>query len=313
MLAPRIADLPAPPQEKTGWPWTEETPPVPATLPEGKPWPRISVITPSYNQGQFIEQTIRSVLLQGYPDLEYIIVDGGSSDESVGIIERYQKFLAYWASEPDRGQSHAINKGFARATGQIMCWLNSDDYYLPGTLKTVAENLAEGAGAYALVGHVSVVYVDGRPAEQAEGRYENRRRLLQFWKGYRMPQSSIFWRREVFDSIGFLDERQHYIMDFDYWARIAEQFSFKNVDQVLSCATYHSQAKTGDNYLKYQQELRRHAPKYWGSPLRANYWRLKSSQVNHSAIRPFVKKVRDLPSRIMRRTKVLLGDEFKTE
>ena len=138
MRCPTLSELPPPPPGKSGWPWTEETPMAPPTLPDGSPWPRVSIVTPSYNQGQYLEETIRSVLLQGYPDLEYIIIDGGSTDESVTIIEKYAPWLAYWVSEPDRGQSHAINKGFARATGEIYAWLNSDDYYWPGAIVIAA-------------------------------------------------------------------------------------------------------------------------------------------------------------------------------
>jgi hypothetical protein len=117
MTPARLTELPPPPSDentgwpKTGWPWTEETPPVPPLMANGAPWPRISIVTPSYNQGAFIEETIRSVLLQGYPNLEYVILDGGSSDDSTSIIRKYEPWLAHWASERDRGQAHAINKG----------------------------------------------------------------------------------------------------------------------------------------------------------------------------------------------------------
>lgn len=119
-------------------PWRADPPPFPPVMPGGGPWPRISLVTPSFNQGRFIEETILSVLNQGYPNLEYIIVDGASRDETLSIIRRYERHLTYWISEPDRGQSHAINKGLARCTGDIFNWLNSDDVLCPGALKAVA-------------------------------------------------------------------------------------------------------------------------------------------------------------------------------
>ena len=120
MRSPELGQLPTPPAGKTGWPWTVETPPLPPERPDGSPWPQISIVTPSYNQGQFIEETIRSILLQGYPDLEYIIIDGGSTDESIEMIKKYGPWLTQWISEKDRGQAHAINKGLARSH-----WRNS--------------------------------------------------------------------------------------------------------------------------------------------------------------------------------------------
>ena len=268
---PTLAALPPPPEGLAGWPWTAEE------NEEGGdsgPWPRISVITPSFNQGDFLEMTIRSVLLQGYPDLEYIVIDGGSTDRSVSLIRKYEPWIDYWISERDRGQSHAINKGLERASGEILCWLNSDDYYLPGTLRTVGRWLARGTGHRAIAGHVLKVYTDGRPPVLLEGKYEGRRRLLQFWKGYQMHQAAIFWRREVTERIGLLDERLHLIMDFDYWARIAEHDDFANVDRVLAACHYHAAAKTGDAYESYYADLRRHAWRYWGSPWRAEFWGL---------------------------------------
>jgi glycosyltransferase involved in cell wall biosynthesis len=300
-----IVDLPAPPQGKTGWPWTGEALDTPRPPRDGETWPRISVVTPSYNQGEFIEQTIRSILLQRYPDLEYVIIDGGSSDGTLEIIRKYEKNLTYWVSEPDRGQGHAINKGFERATGQIMCWLNSDDYYAPDTLKIVAENLAEGTGTFALVGHCVQVFTDGSPPHRGEGKYEGLWRLLQFWKGYYMHQPSIFWRREVFEKVGFLDDAQHYIMDFDYWVRIARHFTFKNVDRVLSYAVYHDKAKTGDGFKRYYQDLRRQAAKYWPSPLSLGYWYLRLSMIKHLDYLPFARRVKNSVSYRLRRAVAL--------
>ena len=293
--------LPPPPQGKNGWPWHTDIPKFPATLADGTPWPRITVVTPSYNQVDFIEQTIRSVLSQGYPNLEYMICDGASSDGSVEIIKKYESHLTYWTSEPDRGQSHAINKGFERSTGQILCWLNSDDYHLPGTLRTVAENLADASGAFAIVGHSMFVGTDGTPLMRAKGEYRNRRSLLKFWHGYNMPQPSIFWRRPVFERVGLLDESLYYTMDFDYWARITEHFDFRNINHVLSCATYHSNCKTGDNYEGFFRELRKNAFRYWGSPLGLEYWHLLASRVKHAVLPlpDFGKKVLRATNEIM--------------
>ena len=129
-------------------------------MPDGKTWPKISIVTPSYNQGEFIERTIRSVLLQGYPNLEYIIIDGGSTDRSVELIGKYEPFIRYWVSEPDKGQSNAINKGFQHASGGIFAWLNSDDIYLPGALVAVAKALPYVAFVFvdptlAITGHIA--------------------------------------------------------------------------------------------------------------------------------------------------------------
>ncbi len=249
-------------------------------------FPKISVITPSYNQAAFLEKTLRSVLDQNYPNLEYIVIDGSSADGSVDIIQQYAGRLAYWVSEKDNGQSHAINKGFLRATGDILCWLNSDDYFLPGTLEHVAKRLAPETNAYALIGQSYVVFPDGTPPRRAEGEYCGHRQLLEFWKSYKMPQPSIFWRREVYEKIGLLDEDLHYIMDFDYWTRISRHFGFQVTDRILACAAYHAEAKTGDDYVQYFQDLKTSAPRYWGSPWSLEYRRLQASLWYAATARP---------------------------
>ncbi len=291
-----LAQLPAPPAGKQGWPW-QVTPAATAANITG--WPKISVVTPSFNQGQFIEQTIRSVLLQNYPNLEYLVIDGGSSDASVDVIRKYAPWLSYWVSEPDRGQSHAINKGFARATGDILCWLNSDDYFAPDTLQTAARVLSQ-PGNQALVGHTAAVYQDGRPPLIGLGRYENRMRVLKFWKGYQMHQPSIFWRRAVFEKVGLLREDLHQIMDFDYWLRMAEHVSFVNVDQVLSYCNQHPAAKTSDNCLQARRDMWTHRYDYWGSPWSRAYWELQASAFKYRVIRPVMKRLKlvDRPSKI---------------
>ena len=143
MRCPTLAELPPPPPGKTGWPWTVEAH-LPAARSDASPWPRISIVTPSYNQDQFIEETLRSVLLQGYPNLEYIVIDGGSTDGTVGIIRRYAPWLTHWVSEPDRGQAHAISKGLGKCSGGIFQWINSDDVLLKGALPSVGAIWAPG-------------------------------------------------------------------------------------------------------------------------------------------------------------------------
>lgn len=149
-------DFPAPSAGHIGWPWAADAPARPRTDPADRHWPRISVVTPSYNQAGFLEATLRSVLLQGYPDLELIVIDGGSTDGSVDILRQYFPWLTYCCSEPDRGQSHAINKGFARATGEILAWLNSDDLYYPGAIWRAAEAMTE-SGSDIVIGAMDKV------------------------------------------------------------------------------------------------------------------------------------------------------------
>jgi hypothetical protein len=156
---------------------------------------------------------------------------------------------------------------------------------LPGTLLTVGQTLAEDSRHYALVGHCYRVHGDSTPPLLLKGRYQNHRRLLQFWRGYDMHQPAIFWRREVFEKIGWLDESLHLTMDFDYWARIARHFNFVNIDRVLACANYHEAAKTGDDYAGYHRELKTHARRYWPSLWSPQCWWLEFSMFRHFARR----------------------------
>ena len=244
MRCPTVKELPSPSPRKTGWPWTEESPRLPATHSDGSPWPRISIITPSYNQGQFLEETIRSVLLQGYPNLEYFIIDGGSKDESVDIIKQYEPWLTYWPSEPDRGQSHAVNKGFAMASGDIVAWLNSDDQYLQGTMKTIAKHAHRHPEAGAWAG-------GGRRIDPSNGKliWERLPPGLEFseilgWNEYYLPQPSCFLNRRVLKDDIYLDESYHLQMDFDLWLRISKKFSMIPIEEILSVNLHHSKAKT---------------------------------------------------------------------
>jgi len=245
MRCPTLADLPAPPAGRVGWPWTCESPQLPDTMPDGRPWPRISIVTPSFNQGQYIEETIRSVLLQGYPDLEYIVIDGGSTDESVEIIRKYEPWLAYWVSEKDRGQSHAINKGFERCTGEIVNWLCSDDLLAPGALAAVACVLPCGESAW-LVG-ASVEFEGDDPLS---GTPDTRRptadEMLYDFRTF--PQPSTFWTRQLWEAAGPVlealgGEEMFFAMDYELWLRMRTIMEPEFIDAVLSYARVHSAQK----------------------------------------------------------------------
>ena len=195
------------------------------TMSAERSWPKITIVTPSFNQGMFLEETIRSVLLQGYPNLEYIVIDGGSTDDSVEIIQRYQDQLAYWISEPDSGQCHALNKGFSLATGDWLAWLNSDDIYLPGALWAVARAIRDHEDCHWIVGRVDVVDTNLNTISVFEP-FCHTDNWLDFIctkrkNGTSLPQPGSFWSKNAWDVAGQLDETLHYAMDHDFWGRLA--------------------------------------------------------------------------------------------
>ena len=223
---PTLKDLPSPPAGKTGWPWTQESTRVPDRMPDGGLWPKISIVTPSYNHDRFIEDAIRSVLLQGYPNLEYTIMDGGSTDQTVEIIKKYEPWLAYWESEPDRGQSHAINKGLEISTGQLFNWHNSDDVLIPNSLATtVAAILKYPQAGYVHGGRILIdtegVIHDGRmPTYDGKITFEPElaEAVATLQTGY---QPGCLMDKGLAVKAGMLDENMHYIMDVDILLRVA--------------------------------------------------------------------------------------------
>jgi glycosyltransferase involved in cell wall biosynthesis len=227
---------------------------------ESSGWPKISVVTPSYNQGGFIEATIRSVLDQGYPNLEYIVMDGGSTDGTEKVIEGYSEHLAYWVSEPDDGQTDALIRGFDRASGDILCWLNSDDLFEPFTLREVAETFTRHPDWQVVYGDELAIDADGHPfAIKKEIPYH---RFVWMYDFNFVPQSSTFWRRGIYEEVGGLDPEMNLAMDADLWARFAERTTLHHVPRVWSRFRYHPEAKTSRMAERSSEELARIRGRY---------------------------------------------------
>jgi glycosyltransferase involved in cell wall biosynthesis len=241
MRSPSLSELPPPPPNKTGWPWTKESKQLPDLMPDGSPWPRVSIVTPSHNQDQFIEETIRSVLLQGYPDLEYLVVDGGSSDGSVNIIRKYEPWLAHWVSEPDRGQANAINKGFRACSGQIMNWLNSDDCFTQGAVQHIVAYLEANSAAKVVCGFRRIIRENGR--YHGNGVHLRPDRFSLSRRCY-IAQETTFWRRSVWETVGELDETYQYALDYDFWQRmLAAQYQFHLLPRFIGLFRKHPESK----------------------------------------------------------------------
>jgi glycosyltransferase involved in cell wall biosynthesis len=210
-------------------------------------WPRISIVTPSFNQGEFLERTILSVLNQNYSNLEFIIIDGGSTDGSVEIIKKYEHYLAYWVSENDNGQSDAINKGFQKSTGEILAWLNSDDVYLSNTLYSIAEVFRKRKS-------VEIVYGNRYIIDEHDNVISERRvthysafmvTLGVLYGGFGVYQPASFWRRGTHEKVGGVDISLKFCMDTDLFIRFALSNSrFKFLREYLTAFRIHSSSKT---------------------------------------------------------------------
>lgn len=250
-----VEDLPKVPKDKVGWPWKRKITSHNYENISQNNWPSISIVTPTLNQGQYIEQTIRSVLLQGYPNLEYIIIDGGSTDNSIDIIRKYEPWLKYWVSEVDNGQANAINKGFQIAKGRIFSWLNSDDFLLPNALWIVGQAYNKNPDAVALVGSCYRIDPTGHVLNTIVPRELNPNQIA-FWGGESgfFYQPACFFRRVDFEKTGPLNEDLHIAFDLDLWLKLAKLGNYSQVDDVLAAALIHDDAKTQANRLRMHVE-----------------------------------------------------------
>lgn len=243
-----LRELPDPPPGKTGWPWTTETLPMMDIVPSEKPWPKISIITPSYNQGQFIEETIRSVLLQNYPNLEFIVMDGGSDDGTKEILEKYSPWLSFWKSKRDRGQGHAINLGFSLASGDYSGWINSDDFYLPSCFYKVSSAF--------LLSNKDFVYGDAVEINQMTG-------AVNYWQGYFIldhyltiggiiASHSAFWKATIHAPIW---EEINCAIDYELWLRMVTGKSKHHLRQALGvCRIQENSKSCSDSYKQKWKE-----------------------------------------------------------
>jgi glycosyltransferase involved in cell wall biosynthesis len=222
MRCPRLHELPPSPPRKTGWPWTEESTPLQLVMADGQDWPRISIVTPSFNQGRFIEETIRSVLLQGYPNLEYLINDGGSTDNSVEIIRKYSRWLTYWVSEPDAGQSDAINRGLKIASGNFATWINSDDMLCKNALVDHATRVGFAENTV-YVGICNYIDATGKVLSSHQGNIRSLEDLVRIptvWRSAgHIVQPEVLFPRELALAVGGLDDTNHRTMDYELWGK----------------------------------------------------------------------------------------------
>ena len=218
-------------------------------------YPKISIVTPILNRADFLEETIRSVIEQGYPNLEYIVIDGGSIDGTLNIISKYADKLAYWVSEPDSGMYHAIQKGFEKSTGEIMAWINSDDKYHAGALYTVAQIFSEIKDIEWILGMPSIYNKDGFCVKVNNDRRWSKSRI--YTGDYRwIQQESVFWKRTLWEKSGsYVDTNFKYAADFELWNRFFNYAQLYNVETVLSGFRSHGEQLSIRNMKLYVAEV----------------------------------------------------------
>ena len=250
--------FPPPPPGKSGWPW--DLPP--AAVQPTEPIPRISIIIPSFNLGRFIEETIRSIVLQQWPDLELIIVDGGSGDETVDVIRKYEPWIRWWVSEPDGGQAEAINKGLKRATGDIVAWFNADDFFAGGIFAAVAEGWRHNPKAI-YAAPVANFFVRGRET-LIRPRGLSLENVIQYWTRRSVwHDPGFFWSRAVVDAVGGPDTSLHYAHDFDYLVRALQHAEVEYIDHVAAGFRLHQESKTVSMTEQMMAETTEVSRRYW--------------------------------------------------
>ncbi|HNW96920.1 MAG TPA: glycosyltransferase family 2 protein [Bacteroidales bacterium] len=242
--------------DKKSWPWIKET--TPCISNENMCLPKISIVTPSFNQGRFIEETILSVINQNYPNLEYIVIDGGSTDNSIEVIKKYEKYLSYWISEKDNGQSHAINKGLEKCTGEIFNWLNSDDYLAEGALFNIAKTFLENNKPDVICGYCNIIN-EKKEVEEISRMYVGKSKedtIVNYW----INQPSSFYNLITLKKIGNIYESLYCVMDLELWFRYLlskkeEELKIILTDNIISFFRKHPSSKTQSIINLFYQEI----------------------------------------------------------
>ncbi len=256
----------------------------------------VSIVTPSYNQAHFLEATIRSVLEQDYPHIEYIICDGGSTDGSVDIIRKYAARLAWWCSEKDGGQSAAINKGWRRANGLLWSYLNSDDLLLPGAVNAVVEAFKKHPESGIIHGDWTYIDQAGHTTGQGYGASCNFQRLLNRGQDPYVAQPASFYKADLIQRVGWLDENLHLSMDYDLLLRLAQSAPMLYLPRSLASFRVHTLAKTSSSADRHWQESflvqRRYGGRYLVIP-RLKYWRYRSLAMMPHGLQRFIRRWRN--------------------
>lgn len=215
--------------------------------------PLVSIVTPSFNQADFLEATIQSVLGQGYPNIQYIVIDGGSTDGSADIIKRYARQLDYWQSQPDAGQTDAINQGFAQSRGKYMAWLNADDVYLPHAVEEAVTFLEEHPELGMVYGDTDFINAEGRVIGRFPARQTDFAKLM---RGYvHVPQQAAFWRADLWQQVGPLDPSFYFAMDYDLWLRLAKRSTLRYHPRVWAQFRLHAASKTLQDDMRAWPEM----------------------------------------------------------
>ena len=235
----------------------------------------VSVITPSYNQGKYLEQTIQSVLNQTYSNIEYLVIDGGSTDNSIDIIKKYEKIIAHWISEPDNGQADAVNKGFNRANGNLLCWINSDDILYPDYVDNRVRQFKENPNADMIYGDIDK---GPEPSKKRirKGKQTNIKDMLKYAQ-CPIPQQSAMWRRKVVEKIGHLGTQWHVVLDREYFIRMAAKCRIKYIPGAVAFFRNHEKSKSIMQKLKWAEEL----PGYYEAVFNDNIYNLSPNLLSY--------------------------------